>query len=131
MYNYPGQQQLPLQQQQTGFYNQQPSQQPPQFQAQPTGYPQQYQTGIAPQQTGYQALQYVQQPPQQPQQFLQSQSTGYPAPSNYGIQQSIPQVPALPQQFTTYQQQPIATTASSTDAPATSGNPVRIPNGKC
>lgn len=124
MYNYPGQQQLPYQQQQpqqqTGYYGQQ---QPQQLQSQPTGYIQQYQTGIAPQQTGYVGAQYGQ---QQPQQFLQTQPTGYMNAPSYAIQQNIPSVPTLPQQYTTTFQQPSA--PATTSAP-TNGGQVKIPNG--
>lgn len=125
MYNYPGQQQLPLQQQQqTGYFGQQ--QPPQQLQSQPTGYIPQYQPGIAPAQTGFSQLQYGQQQPQQPQQFLQSQPTGY-VTQNYGVPQSIPAVPAVPQQFTTAFQHPAAPATAS--APATTGSTVKIPNG--
>lgn len=106
MYNYPGQQQqLPIQQQQTGLYNQQSQNQQHQQiqQAQATGYSQNFQSaGVAPQQPGF----------QQPQQFLSSQITGY-ASSNYQQPSANPPVPPISQQYTA----------------STSASQINIPNG--
>lgn len=84
-YGYQGQQQQQqpyVQQQQTGFYQQNQSQQPGLFQGQQTGF-QPQQTGFQPQQTGFQP-QFQQQAPQLNQQAtgFQPQQTGFN--SGYG-----------------------------------------------
>ncbi|QWU86932.1 hypothetical protein CA3LBN_001150 [Candidozyma haemuli] len=77
-YGFQGQQQQPyMQQQQTGFYQQNQPQQPGLFQGQQTGF-QPQQTGFQPQQTGFQQ-QFPQQTPQLNQQAtgFQPQQTGF------------------------------------------------------